>query len=1530
MDMMFPYDFDTSGPDNFGAGSYNVCSAHGFVYQLDVDSWRGSAAPPSANNVETRTTVRIVDDYGRALSVFYQNDLYRGDDDLCVDTQYATPTGTDDRVLTAPSSRQLSDCSAEHVYSVERWEYDLLPGGSVSAGFVTGHTTDRHATDTGALLGTIRDYDISYDAQGNPTQVLTVREDGAARTETIDYDQFGLVPVHRATNATNAPTLEVFLTYDPTTLALVSARDENGTVQSTVFDGFVRPVLAEITPAGGTLGVTAQRTYTGFGVGSTGRSVFTTAFPDPVDPATLATAVGHSTITYLDELGRERVSKLLLGSDYTGTMVIGDRTYDGLGRVVFEADPYPSAQAPSTAYGTTRFFNYDGSPRVFIRGRGQQAFTTVPDDPTERYPTLFTHTFDSHTESMSVQDAASLTSGTPQNGVVQAGIASAIGRVLFRSTWQNGTRLEHEAFSYDRLGQLASMIRYQDAAGGTNPVQWSWQYDSLGQVLGLSEPSNAPQTRTYSNWGELVQVQWTPASPEPTHTLLRTYDALSRLTHAEEQNGGVVDASTLKNFDYDVGRTATPLVDPTFVLGRLAHAAAPTGEMFFSYDAFGRVSARSYTDETATVYVEQHTFHGDGSEATMELDLPDNNYRPERVTYGYDSAGRQRSMLFSDGTSTQTLYQSNTVDPFGRLRQASFANSNYVANYADIGRRLPTDVTVSSSKGTRNVVFNRFDAMAREVSRTEQTPTGGTLSVSYDALGRLSTSLKTNGPNTVAHWGFSYDPLGNVLALNDVIGTTGATLSYLATDQDRICRAGFGPGGLGGTTCNFGYDSFGNITREPTRTGFRNITYLNSGNVSSISDSSGATAAFRYDAFGDLQELDIVNGGDKRTDRLYGEFITSRYQKVGNKKSNFIARQFPGPDINISRHGPSGPWIFEFGEGRGNRFNTDQTGAFVQDLDYQPFGEATSSGAQPGTVGYSTEQWNNGDALTTFGLVRLGARLYDPVIGRFLSRDPLLVPRTAATSNPYAFAMNDPHNGSDPSGLDPDPWGNTSITTSSSGDDNGGAILAGVLGALIGGYDYYSHQRDRPSITPPMSTQRQIDTFVNHYNDNYNYLADRDYLAQHDPPVESEGLLIDQLPLVLIRGTLQGACDFIACDQETGGGDHFVDDGHGGVVPDSHVPHRVSYTQQAFNVGTNVLAAKVAGSLSEGRVAGEGGACPGGICGGDTCFTAGTPVATDSGSTPIETLRPGDRVHSLDRALCTATIDLGSCRTVAVEMEESNGRAHPLAPTFLRSQQWIDDHAIEVGAEFPLQIRELGINGSAHVTGIGMCTIAPGTGCVVTGTITHASGPVLRLHFAESAETLEPTATHPLWSIDRGDWVRAGELDVGERLRTETGWVTVSAIEHVEGAPQVFNLEVAGAHTYLVSNLEIESHNGGCGPGPIRSRELTTMQDFKNRSVVGDNLEGHELWQHANLREQGLATSRLSTSASRENPVIALDQGVHQRVTAAQSAFDAATQTPMQNIAANAKILRDLNAAAPRTINRLVKMARKHARDYGF
>ena len=86
----------------------------------------------------------------------------------------------------------------------------------------------------------------------------------------------------------------------------------------------------------------------------------------------------------------------------------------------------------------------------------------------------------------------------------------------------------------------------------------------------------------------------------------------------------------------------------------------------------------------------------------------------------------------------------------------------------------------------------------------------------------------------------------------------------------------------------------------------------------------------------------------------------------------------------------------------------------MQDINYQPFGEVKNpTGATPGTTNYTTEQFNGGDLLAAFGVVNLGARVYDPVIGRFLSRDAIL-----QGNNPYAFASNDPVNRADPTGLD--------------------------------------------------------------------------------------------------------------------------------------------------------------------------------------------------------------------------------------------------------------------------------------------------------------------------------------------------------------------------------------------------------------------------------------------------------------------------------------------------------------------------------
>jgi len=82
----------------------------------------------------------------------------------------------------------------------------------------------------------------------------------------------------------------------------------------------------------------------------------------------------------------------------------------------------------------------------------------------------------------------------------------------------------------------------------------------------------------------------------------------------------------------------------------------------------------------------------------------------------------------------------------------------------------------------------------------------------------------------------------------------------------------------------------------------------------------------------------------------------------------------------------------------------------------------------------------------------------------------------------------------------------------------------------------------------------------------------------------------------------------------------------------------------------------------------------------------------------------------------------------------------------------------------------------------------------------------LRL-LALGSETIRTTDSHPFWVEDEG-WVPAGNIVAGDVLRTRSGErVPVVASTVVQETVPVYNLEVAGAHTYFVSNGEILVHN---------------------------------------------------------------------------------------------------------------------------
>ncbi|HEY0707780.1 MAG TPA: polymorphic toxin-type HINT domain-containing protein, partial [Polyangia bacterium] len=77
-------------------------------------------------------------------------------------------------------------------------------------------------------------------------------------------------------------------------------------------------------------------------------------------------------------------------------------------------------------------------------------------------------------------------------------------------------------------------------------------------------------------------------------------------------------------------------------------------------------------------------------------------------------------------------------------------------------------------------------------------------------------------------------------------------------------------------------------------------------------------------------------------------------------------------------------------------------------------------------------------------------------------------------------------------------------------------------------------------------------------------------------------------------------------------------------------------------------------------------------------------------------------------------------------------------------------------------------------------------------------------------EVLETTGNHPFYVAERG-WIEARDLDPGRDhlLNDLGGSVDIVAADHIPGRVQVYNLEVAGLHTYFVGEIGTWVHNAG-------------------------------------------------------------------------------------------------------------------------
>lgn len=928
----------------------------------------------------------------------------------------------------------------------------------VEAGRVTAVTDPDGVTTT-----------YTYDANGN----LSSSTDGAKATTRFEHDAagrrvatispLGLVDrtsydeVGRLVEATDPTGATTRYRYSPAGLPL-EVVDPTGARTSSTYDGAGR-LATEVDAVGAvtkyaydsadnltertdpTGGVTSF-TYDVLGrllteTDATGAVIRHVYGPDGEELAA-SDALGNKTATTLDERGNvvtstdaaqavtrfsyDAADRLVLEVDPTGA----ERRleYDAAGRVVAETDPLGATirrrwtaagrlSEVEDPLGRVTRYAYDEAGRL--------ASVTDPGGEVTRYE------YD--------LDGRQVGETSPAGLVKRLGYDGAGRRVTEASPWGGVTRTEYSRrgepvavtnpggavrrFEYDGAGRLITAV---DANGGVT----RYAYDLVGRLASLTDAKGATTRFASDSAG-----RETERSDPFGRTTRRSYDSEGRVTAVKLPTGETVEQT------YDgVGRLLSRSAGGLVVrygydaAGRRVGMEDATGVTRYHYDAAGRLVGVTQPDGStfATTY--------DAAGQATSLRYPSGR----EVTLGYDPAGHlirleertSRGPASALDTLPRTISFRRPVDSLQRttaVRLVALAEppSTGAAFEVDADGRLLRQTLPGGWARSYEYQGGLLSSFA-ETSVTTKGPATRTTRLERDADGRIVAET-TNGSTTR----FAYDAAGQLV---QVTGQPGGPLSfqYDATGNRTAAVKG-------GTTTRYRYDAAHQLLE--TQDGRTNTTYTydEAGRRVRVAG-PGGTRTTGYDPFGRIANQSTVEGARTQTrsltyngdDLLVGVRTVS--QKGGGKPGAPVEHRFHwsvGADVPqvLTEVGPAGEADFVYGYNRtlaltprmAAVFSSDVYGSVLQthptrswakastyDVFGSPVGALGKSGADP-SFGYRGE-------LTIGDDLFLRARIYDPAVGRFTTRDPLDgVPGEVIAANPYPYADNDPVNKADPLGL---------------------------------------------------------------------------------------------------------------------------------------------------------------------------------------------------------------------------------------------------------------------------------------------------------------------------------------------------------------------------------------------------------------------------------------------------------------------------------------------------------------------------------